>query len=73
MTLLSRTIRDTPPNEAKLRGIPEPEREYEEDIDDIVKEVLMQRRRTRPECNFAADWTLDDLNRMTAEGLRRLP
>ncbi len=42
------------------------------DVDDTVKDILMKHRR-RWECEFAADWTIDDLNRMTADGMRHLP
>lgn len=46
-----------------------------EDCCDLAGTVRNRRRPSRLdyECNFAADWTFEDLNEMTQQGMRMLP
>lgn len=49
------------------------DREYDEEVDFVYYDCKKRRSHSRPEFDFAADWTYDDYLDMYAQGMRMLP
>ncbi len=49
------------------------DREYDEEVDFVYYDCKKHRSHSRPEFDFAADWTYNDYLDMYAQGMRMLP